>query len=438
MEIVKRYPNVNIYDIGKGQMRSVIGGIPNTPCDIHGNLAPLDNRVKVDLSHPIVKYLIRQGPFEIGFHNKNNNKYLVGLQLRTGERLVKTLVGDIACTPTVRPNQRTMRWTYPNGCWIEEYATESQIKEMVFQKAGVQIRFKYNLTGLTGHNGVGEWKFKNANGKIVFKIQKPYYCTEGGEFLSWVPVSWEKIEDDYIVTYPAPQSDCYIDPVIVFGDVVGGIGNNKDTNIYQGQPANSYGAQDYFRAGLANANENYYGLLRFDLSSIPANAIVNTAVLSLTLFRNLIAGGFQYWVSELITNWGITPINEGGINVPAAANEATYDESFAGATPWAALGGFDLANDANAAEDTFTVLAGDLPGTVYNLNIPVMAQNWLITNYGCVINGEVVILHIDDFYSREEVVPALRPYLTIDYTVPVSNILRQSKLNLGINTGIGF
>jgi len=189
MELIARKLGSNTY--GDGNLRRcVLGGIPNVPIDIHNNLAPLDNRPVIK-SHPNVKYLLKRGPFEIGFHKKSTNKYLVAIKLRTGETLVKSAINAPPCTPTINADERTIRWTYPNGCWIEECATERQIKEKVFQKAGQVINFNYKTKGLRAEKNGNKFEFyRMKNNKLAFSIQRPYYCTAEGEFLSYVPVQW--------------------------------------------------------------------------------------------------------------------------------------------------------------------------------------------------------------------------------------------------------
>jgi len=226
-----------IHANGRPIYRSVIGGIPNVKNE-NNILVPFDNELKIITSHPVVGYVIKQGPFFIGFHNKNNNKYLSVIKLKSGESLVKTALGDPECTPTVK-NKYTLEWKYGNGSWVREYATEKQVKEVMFQKAGQIIRFKYKLDGFTAKND-GEYFGIYKGDKLAFKIEKPYYCETDGEFISWVPISWKKISDDWVVTYPAPAQDSYIDPTIVFGEGAGMIGgDHKDNFITDSFPAQS-------------------------------------------------------------------------------------------------------------------------------------------------------------------------------------------------------
>lgn len=210
LNLAKRYRSANIYDVGGGKFRAALGGANcNVPCDIHGNLAPLDNRLEIVTSHPVVAYLIKQGPFEIGFHNKSTNKYMSALRLYTGETLIKTAVGDVECTPLIEDN-RTIKWLYPNGSWIKEYATEKRIKETMFQKSGQVVKFRYKLNGLTVQKN-GAYFDLYRGSKKAFSIQRPYYLTsENGNFDQYINISWEKDGDDWIVTYPAPNEDKYI------------------------------------------------------------------------------------------------------------------------------------------------------------------------------------------------------------------------------------
>ena len=437
MKLHKRMRGSNIYDLGQGKRRSVLGGVPNVPYNIHGDLKPLDNRLKVDLSHPTVRYLLRQGAFEIGFHKKSSNKYLSALRLRTGETLKKTLVGDVACTPTVIKGERSIRWTYPNGSWIEETATEKKVKEMVYQKKGQVIKFKYKLNGLTAKNKKGFWKFKRQNGKIAFKIEKPYYCKKNGEFLSDVPVTWQKInETDFVVTYPAPSADCYIDPVIVFGEGGGAQigGDHKTTVLRSDLPNRSFGDDVEMRL---DANGIFEGLLRWSLvGHIPTNAIINSAVASVWSNQNSTEAKILTF-SRMVTNWGQTLTATGPSQNPANLSQAVWNFAYAVGTAWAG-GGAITGADYGAPTAVINQPNGDPAGTGYTVDLTAGATLDVLddaTQYGYHVASDSNTLMA--IRSQNHVIVGTRPYLTVDYSLPVSaQRINQSKLHIGINMGI--
>lgn len=425
MKLAERKSGSNIYDMGNGLRRSVLGGIPNVLKNIGGNLVPLDNSLVIK-SHPIVKYLVKQGPFEIGFHKKSTNKYMSAVRLRTGETLVKTAIGDVACTPVIEDN-RTIKWLYPNGSWIKEYATEKHIKETMFQKKGQLIRFKYVLNGLTAKNGGDRFDIYKGD-KKAFSIQKPYYMTEDGEFISWVPISWAKEGDNWVVTYPAPDKESYIDPTIVFGVNAGqtlGLGH-KDTYVYSAGNAVCQGDSVILSLRLTVR----IPLIRFDLSTIPANAIVNSAILTTVTAVNGVGGNVA--INRLLTSWGITDFNAGVLANPEITGGATWrrPRDFNGAggdVPWAVGITFSAADYFAVAEDTQVLAAA---GMVNNHDATNSTQDFINgthTNNGWTYQS--AINNNDSLNSFEAIIIASRPHLTVDYTIPVSGIFNSRKMS---------
>lgn len=422
MELLKRRPSSNLYNTGlfdtNGQpiYRSVLGGVPNVP-DESNNLTPFDNELKIITSHPTVKYVIKQGAFFVGFHNKLTDKFLSVVKLRSGETLTKTIVNDPGCVPTVI-KKHTLQWKYGNGSWVREYATERQVKEVIFQKAGQVIKFKYKLTGFTAKNDGDYFGIYKGN-RLAFKIMKPYYCDADGEFVEWVPIEWEKISDNWIVTYPAPAQDSYIDPTIVFGEGSGQTGgDHKDSWIASGN-SDYAGASD---TALRLWSTFQIGLLRFSLTGhIATDAIVNTSILSVE--TQTYAGASNVTASKITTDWGVSPVVEGATEHPAASGQATFRRSFdfnggGGDVAWNS-GNFS-AGDYNAAEDTEALATLNNRTT---FDIPLMTQDWInadATNYGVVlfttVGGD------NRISSQEAAVAADRPYLTVDYSVPAGGV----------------
>lgn len=437
MELIARKSTSNLYNTGLFNIekqpiyRSIIG-VSNVLND-NGDMVPFDNEPEIITSHPIVKYVLKQGPFFIGFHNKITNKYLSVVKLRTGESLVITAVDDPECTPTVK-NKYTLQWKYGNGSWIRQYATERQIKEVIFQKSGQKIEFKYNLTGLTAKNKEKYFGIYKGN-KLAFKIEKPYYITTDGDFISYVPIIWNKIGNDWIVTYPAPDNDSYIDPTIVFGEGSGQTGgDHKDTYLSENVPAGSHGSSPVLNI-RTHVVADWFPIFRFSLiGHIPTNAIVNSSVFSLKTLTFI--GPANVSIHNLITPWGESSTVDGIIEDPATNGQATYNRSFdfngvGGDVTWSA--GVISSADYNAAEDTVALAAA---GSITTFVIPIMTQAWIIndaTNCGLLLASSTG--NNNNVNSQETVIAANRPFLTVDYSVPAI-INRHRKFgSAGFNRG---
>lgn len=423
----KRLLNGNIYHVEKNRFKGVVGGIPNV-LDNVGVLVPFDNELKIVTTHPIVKYVLKQGGFFVGFHNKINNKYLSVIKLHSGESLIKTIVNDVPCTPIVK-NKHTLQWLYPNGAWIEEYATERKIKEVMLQKAGQQIKFKYALSGFTVEKVDNKINVLKGN-KIAFSIQRPYYMTSEGDFVSWVPVAWEKIGDDWVVTYPAPAEDSYIDPVIVFGEGAGQTGeDHKDTYVDSANVALANGGGSTMACRL----NRHITLLRFSLiGHIPINAIINNANLRVVI-GSLSAAQKTISINPMITNWGVDLINEGTTQNPAVGGQATWRRAFdfngaGGDIVWGG-GGNISAVDWGVAINTFIILNGAAIGTEYIVNITAGVANDILndaTNLGYSFTSNVN--SGQNFDSQESVTIGERPYLTVDYSLLLPIMRRRRSL----------
>jgi len=420
MELIRRKPYSNTYRISGQIHQTVLGGIPNVPRDLSGNLVPFDNDLYVVPDHPRVRYLLRQGPFSIGFHDNVANKFGVGLQLYTGERLTKRLVGDPVCQPEINKSKRFIQWSYANGAWIREYALEKAIKEVVRQKAGMPITFEYSLYGLSPKRVGNTIEFWRPNGKLAFAMRRPHRINAQGQFVEWQPIEFQNLDGKWRVTYPAPAQDVLIDPSITFGDGSGQTGgDHKDAYIWGsiGNNDNSYGGADRFYVrGLAG--EVCIGLVRFSLAGhIPSGANVSAAQWHA---KSVTTCTQTAYVHHLLTDWGVTPSDEGASESPATGGQATYRRSFdfnggGGDVTWDS-GNFS-SNDYAAAEDSETVANIDQWNT---FDIPIMTGIWVnndATNFGF-----AVVPGADDlagYYSQENATAANRHYLTVTYTVPV-------------------
>lgn len=429
MKLYKAKEHSNTYDLGHGNRQTTLSNYLNVKSDINGNLKPSDNRL-IRRDHPVVEFLVKQGPFEIGFHKKATNKYMSAIRLYTGETLVKTAINDIACTPIIE-NNHTIKWLYGNGSWIKEVATERQIKETVFQKKDQVIKFKYELSGFTVKNEGKEFDIYKGN-KVAFSIKKPYYMTsENGDFDGWVDYGLEKIDGDYIMTYPAQGRDRYIDPTIIFGEGAGQTGGDHKDNWVRGSITDkAHGGDTDFRVGDlpgGSGTDNRYGLIRFSLSShIPVNAVVTSGILTLALS----VGAFQttnHVIYRLNKAWGITPTNEGASQATATQGQATFRRSFdfdgsGGDVAWGG-GSFALANDAGPVLQTWTVNTAHLAGQSYNIDITADIQADVLndaTNYGKTIytTSPENATNVVNYATQESATVARRPYLTVVYTVP--------------------
>ena len=113
----------------------------------------------------------------------------------------------------------------------------------------------------------------------------------------------------------------------------------EDTFINSGSPGNNAGATGWFDAGRDGVGGVRRGLLRFDLSSIPAGATVTSATLQLTVVKVPANGPVNstFDLFRLLASWNEgTKAGSGG--APATAGETTWNARILGTANWTAPG----------------------------------------------------------------------------------------------------
>jgi hypothetical protein len=194
----------------------------------------------------------------------------------------------------------------------------------------------------------------------------------------------------------------------------------KDNTLYEdpnGQISN--GAGIYLFSGKTDDNGLRRGLIAFDLSSIPNNATITGASLSMFLSRSGPNSGGVISLSKLLSNWGEGASDAGspgGSGAPAQTGDATWLHTFYNTSFWTTPGG-----DFSATVTATTPLGPvNTTHTWSGSGLVADAQSWVSTpasNFGWIIRGdEVDIASAVRLNSREN--SSNPPHLTITYQVP--------------------
>jgi len=210
----------------------------------------------------------------------------------------------------------------------------------------------------------------------------------------------------------------------------------QDNTLYESQADPlSNGAGDYLFAGRTGQNADYTlrrTVMAFDVTALPANVLINSVTLELTVSRQLMPGSIA--IHRATSDWGEgtsdAPGQEGGGAI-ATFGDATWINAFHGddntaGIPWNSVGGdflpaatFSAPYSAN--ETLFIESTALIDDVRFWLDNPA-------ANFGWFIRGN----EVDDnaavrFNSRENAVTP--PRLIIDYSVIESVQLTPAKDN---------
>ena len=189
----------------------------------------------------------------------------------------------------------------------------------------------------------------------------------------------------------------------------------------------SSGSGGTFYAGRLNSGLIRRGLVRFDLASLPAGAIITDASLTLQITRT-VAGNQVVDLHNVLASWGEGLSNGGfgGAGVGATLDDATWAHRFSdgtgvpaplGGTLWTNLGG-----DYDSSILASRVVGGVGTYTWTSAGLTAAAINWQAdpaSNFGLVVIGnEETNRTVKEFATRENGEPTWRPTLTLSFIVP--------------------
>jgi hypothetical protein len=208
--------------------------------------------------------------------------------------------------------------------------------------------------------------------------------------------------------------------------------------MFSENTSNSDGQGITMFAGVTGSSANYAkrrALMAFDVSSVPAGAVISSAQVQLTV--PLGQGSNTPMTLRRITQpWGEGASNSGeagGTGVLAENGDATWSHPFYPSTPWNASGG-DYSGTVSATQSvsgygtytwTSTQLATDVQGWV---TTPSTNNGWIL------IGDETGNTNAKRIYSRESSA-SLRPKLTVNYSAAPALTSRENWLQQYFTVG---
>ena len=193
-----------------------------------------------------------------------------------------------------------------------------------------------------------------------------------------------------------------------------------DTTLFETAPDNNLGAST-LAAGTTRGGLRARALIQFDLRTIPTNAIIQSAALSVIVVHSPSAGVASVFdLRRMLQPWGEGSQN-GNNGGPARTNEASWNMRFAPSTPWSAPGGSAPADFSATVSASASI--GET-GTYTFSSIPALAadvQAWTMNpaaNFGWILmdEHEELMLTARRFGSRED--PVHAPVLVVQFTMP--------------------
>lgn len=196
---------------------------------------------------------------------------------------------------------------------------------------------------------------------------------------------------------------------------------DQDTTLYEDAADLGNGIGEHLFSGRIASGERRRAVLRFPIPALPANAIITSAALELSMTRNATATANSYSLHRLTEAWGEGASNAGdpgGAGTTAEIGDATWRHRFFNTDLWTSEGGdFDLVPSAQielTGVARYSITGGGMVADINQWRAdPASNQGWL--------------LQVDEtqgnrtarrFASRENAVLTDRPALIIQYRLP--------------------
>jgi hypothetical protein len=194
-----------------------------------------------------------------------------------------------------------------------------------------------------------------------------------------------------------------------------------DTTLFEVSPDNNLGRTTLAVGSVAASGQGQRGrgLLRFDVSGLPTNAVIDSAALTFTVLQapfGAVPSSFR--VHRFLKSW-VEGVGIGNNGAPAVAGETTWISQFAGTALWSSAGSAS-GTDYTASESGSVDVDGLTAYTMQDSGIAADVQAWVsgtAANHGWIMisSGEGTQRTARRVGSRES--GAAAPVLAIQYTL---------------------
>lgn len=199
------------------------------------------------------------------------------------------------------------------------------------------------------------------------------------------------------------------------------LGAMKDNTLFESATGDkSNGLGENMIAGRTSTNSGGVkrrGVIKFDVSSIPANATITDVSLKLEMIQTS-SGAKMVSLHTLTKDWGEgTSSSSNGVGANSTTGDATWIHTFYNTSNWTTAGG-DYTSTSSAS--TSVNSNGNYTWTGSGLVADV--QGWVTssaTNHGWTLIGdESTVKTTKSFATKDHPTASLRPVLEITYTTP--------------------
>jgi hypothetical protein len=215
------------------------------------------------------------------------------------------------------------------------------------------------------------------------------------------------------------------------------LGAAMDNSMFSENSAESNGAGNNLFAGrIQNGTAFRRGLIKFDVSAVPSDVIIQSVVLELYVYRSArsTTNPHNFNIHKVLSDWGEAGSSGNGSGAAAQTGDATWSQRFYPNTDWSASGGdFEPSSSASqmVAYNSINLERDEWSSPQMVLDL----LSWLAnpsTNYGWILIGDETINGSAKGFASREMAPPFdyaRPKLTITYTLPIVKKIIINELN---------
>lgn len=269
----------------------------------------------------------------------------------------------------------------------------------------------YFTAGAGGGNGRSDW---NASNLPSGAVAEDHYAVLNSSGAMRVNATDTTISFEYITTDGTVQDEVTYPEQAMGACTTETFDITADTQIHSGGEATyNYGVTTPLLVDSDDGGDDVSALLRWDLSSIPVNSVIDSAYINLYIENVTVSPGYDMYA--MTHSWV-----EGTGNGTATSNGATWN-TYDGTNSWPGGAGADSDRDTTVlANFTPTTNNATYSASLNNDGLAVL-QNWVngtTSNFGFMIN-EGSTTDGMDFTSKNSTTVANRPTLTITYCEPM-------------------